>query len=197
MFTGIIQRMGVVEAIERSGGHGRLRVAAGSWSPAIELGESVAIEGVCLTVAEERAHILTFDVLQETFERTNLGDKKRGQRINLERALRVGDALGGHFVTGHVDGVGRVRKIAPLGRDWVLEVTAPPDLIAQLVRKGSVAVSGVSLTIVDLTRETFTVHLIPHTWHQTSLSALQPGDAVNLETDMIGKYVQRFLSARA
>jgi riboflavin synthase len=197
MFTGIIQRMGEIEQIERSGGHGRLRIRAGDWAPPISLGESIAVEGVCLTVTEERKGALAFDVLKETFDRTNLGEKKVGARVNLERALRVGDALGGHFVTGHVDGVGRVRKITPVGRDWILEVACDPALTAQMVGKGSIAVSGVSLTLVDLMRDGFTVHLIPHTWAHTSLSDLAPGHAVNLETDMIGKYVQRLLSMRS
>ncbi|HMP74915.1 MAG TPA: riboflavin synthase [Kiritimatiellia bacterium] len=197
MFTGIIQRLGIIESVERSGGHGRLRIRAGDWAPAIELGESIANEGVCLTVTEERKGVLTFDLLKETFDRTNLGAKKTGQRVNLERALRVGDALGGHFVTGHVDGVGRVRKITPVGRDWILEIACAPELMAQMVGKGSIAISGVSLTLVDLQRDGFTVHLIPHTWENTSLSELSPGDAVNLETDMLGKYVQRILSLRA
>lgn len=197
MFTGIIQRMGVIESIERSGGHGRICVRAGEWNPPISIGESIAIEGICLTVTEDRKGTLAFDLLKETFDRTNLGEKKSGARVNLERALRVGDPLGGHFVTGHVDGVGRVRKITPAGRDWILEVACDPSMMAQMVGKGSIAVSGVSLTLVDLLRDGFTVHLIPHTWENTSLSALQPGDAVNLETDMIGKYVQRLLALRA
>lgn len=196
MFTGIIQRVGRIESIERSGGHGRLRLNAGAWNPAITVGESIAVEGVCLTVTEDRNGILFFDVLKETFDRTNLGEKKVGARVNVERALRAGDAIGGHFVTGHVDGVGRVRKITPIGRDWILEVQCDPSLMAQMVGKGSIAVSGVSLTLVDLFRDGFTVHLIPHTWANTSLSDLRPGDAVNLETDMIGKYVQRLLSLR-
>lgn len=196
MFTGIIQRMGVIESIERSGGHGRIRIRAGEWDPAIALGESIAIEGICLTVTEDRKGLLAFDLLKETFDRTNLGEKKGGARVNLERALRVGDPLGGHFVTGHVDGVGRVRKITPVGRDWILEVACDPAMMAQMVGKGSIAVSGVSLTLVDLLRDGFTVHLIPHTWENTSLSELKPGDAVNLETDMIGKYVQRLVALR-
>jgi riboflavin synthase len=129
--------------------------------------------------------------LNETFERTNLGDKRNGQHVNLERALRVGDELGGHFVTGHVDGVGTVRKLTPVGRDWILDSHAAQELLAQMVVKGSIAVAGVSLTLVEVRRDGFTVHLIPHTWAETSLSELRPGDKVNLETDMLGKYVLR------
>jgi riboflavin synthase len=197
MFTGIIQRLGIIERLERNEGHGRLLVRAGSWSPKLDLGESIAVEGVCLTVSDVQEEVLAFDVLKETFDRTNLGEKKVGARVNLERALKVGDLLGGHYVTGHVDGIGRVRKITPVGRDWILEITCDPELMAQMVRKGSIAVSGVSLTLVDLLGDGFTVHLIPHTWANTSLSDLSPGHAVNLETDTIGKYVQRLLSLRA
>lgn len=193
MFTGIVQGTGTVESVERGGGHGRLLVRAEIWNDPITIGESIAIEGVCLTVTQERNGILYFDLLKETFDRTNLGEKKIGSRVNLERALRVGDSLGGHFVTGHVDGVGRVKRLTPVGRDWILEISCERELLGQMVPKGSIAISGVSLTIVDLNPDSFTVHLIPHTWNITSLSDLRPGDAVNLETDMIGKYILRFL----
>lgn len=196
MFTGIIQKLGMVESVEDHGSHGRLRVRAPGWEPALVTGESIAVEGVCLTVTGDDGAVIAFDVLKETFDRTNLGGKQPGQRLNLERALRVGDALGGHFVTGHVDGTGSTRRITPLGRDKILEVTCAPELLAQMVGKGSVAVSGVSLTLVELKPDAFTVHLIPHTWENTSLSGLTPGDAVNLETDMLGKYVQRFFALR-
>jgi riboflavin synthase len=196
MFTGIVQKKGRIAAVERSGGSGRLSVEASAWDPALVTGESVAIDGVCLTLTGVKGLVMQFDLLKETFDRTHLGARRSGDSVNLERALRVGDALGGHFVTGHVDGVGTVRKITPVGRDWILEVACAPDLLLQMVGKGSIAVAGVSLTIVDLKRDAFTVHLIPHTWESTSLSALQPGQPVNLETDMLGKYVQRILSAR-
>ncbi|MCZ7591154.1 MAG: riboflavin synthase [Kiritimatiellae bacterium] len=196
MFTGIIQHIGIVENVEDNGSHGRLRVRAARWEPALVPGESIAVEGVCLTVTGENDGVMTFDVLKETFDRTNFGKRKAGQRLNLERALRVGDALGGHFVSGHVDGVGQVRSTSPVGRDKILEVTCADDLLAQMIVKGSIAISGVSLTLVDLKSDAFTVHLIPHTWENTSLSELTPGDAVNLETDMLGKYVQRFNALR-
>ncbi len=196
MFTGIIQRLGVVETVEHGGGQGRLHVRTEPWTPALERGESIAVEGVCLTVTGDRKGVVTFDVLKETFDRTNLGSKTAGRRVNLERALRVGDPLGGHFVTGHVDGVGRARMITPVGRDRILEIACAPELMAQMVGKGSIAVSGVSLTLVDLMRDGFTVHLIPHTWSNTSFSELKAGDAVNLETDLLGKHVQRLLAQR-
>lgn len=197
MFTGIIQQVGAIESVSLSGGTGTLRIRAAEWTPPLTIGESVAVEGVCLTLTEQRGNTLAFDLLRETLDRTNLGRKKMGDRVNLERALRVGDPLGGHFVTGHVDATGAVRKITPAGRDWILEIACAPEWMAQMIPKGSIAVSGVSLTLVDVMRDGFTVHLIPHTWSNTSLSALRPGDAVNLETDMLGKYVQRLLDARA
>lgn len=196
MFTGIIQKKGRVVAVERSGGPGRLAVAASPWERPLNIGESIAVEGVCLTLTGHRQDVLQFDLLNETFERTNLGDKRNGQHVNLERALRVGDELGGHFVTGHVDGVGTLRKLTPIGRDWILDVACPQDLLAQMVVKGSIAVAGVSLTLVEVRRDGFTVHLIPHTWAETSLSELRPGDKVNLETDMLGKYVLRSIAQR-
>lgn len=194
MFTGIIQKLGRVESVEGAGGAGRLSLSAAPWPTPLQIGESIAVEGVCLTLTGRKRDTLQFDLLQETFARTNLGDKRPGHRVNLERALRVGDPLGGHFVTGHVDGVGVVRSITPIGRDWILEVSCDQALMAQMVGKGSIACSGVSLTLVDLRRDAFTVHLIPHTWAETSLSELRPGDKVNLETDMLGKYAQRLLS---
>ena len=194
MFTGIIQKLGRVESVERAGGAGRLSLSAAAWPTPLDIGESIAVEGVCLTLTGQKHQTLQFDLLQETFARTNLGDKRPGHRVNLERALRVGDPLGGHFVTGHVDGVGAVRAITPIGRDWILEVSCEETLMAQMVGKGSIACSGVSLTLVDLRRDAFTVHLIPHTWAETSLSELRPGDKVNIETDMLGKYAQRLLS---
>lgn len=196
MFTGIIEKLGTVESVEHHGSHGRLRVRSPGWAPALVLGESIAVEGVCLTVTADEAGVITFDVLKETFDRTNLGGKQPGQRLNLERALRVGDTLGGHFVTGHVDGTGSVRSITPVGRDKIMEIACAPELLAQMVGKGSIALSGVSLTLVDLKPDAFTVHLIPHTWENTSLSELAAADAVNLETDMLGKYVQRFFALR-
>ncbi len=196
MFTGIIQRVGVVEEVLHRGTHGQLRIAGGVWEPPLVPGESIAVEGVCLTVTEDCDGVMVFDLLKETFDRTNLGGKSAGDRVNLERALRVGDALGGHFVTGHVDGTGQIRRVTPVGRDWIVEVECATDLVAQMVTKGSVALCGVSLTLVDILTDGFTVHLIPHTWENTSLSEASPGSAVNIETDMLGKYVQRMLSPR-
>lgn len=195
MFTGIVQKLGRVANVQRTGGHGRLSIETGAWLETPAVGESIAVQGVCLTLTECRNGVLHFDVLNETFEKTNLGDKKPGSAINLERALRVGDAIGGHFVTGHVDGVGVLRSLSPVGRDWILEVAAPGHLVLEMVHKGSIALDGISLTLVEVTDDTFTVHIIPHTYEWTTVHALKPGDRINLETDMLGKYVHRILTA--
>jgi riboflavin synthase len=153
------------------------------------------VQGVCLTLVEFGGSVLHFDVLRETFERSSIGQKKIGQRLNLERALRMGDALGGHIVTGHVDGVGCVRGLKRVGHDWAVEIECDKDLIANMVPKGSVACDGVSLTIVDFKDNSFVVHVIPHTWDVTSFSELTIGATVNLETDVLGKYVRRILES--
>jgi len=193
MFTGIIQKAGKIAGLQRSGGSGRLFIEAPSWDSPLVLGESIAVNGCCLTVASVEGSQMRFDVLEETFRKTGLGEKQAGQRVNLERALRAGDALGGHFVTGHVDGTGRVGEVRQIGRDWSFGIACERGLLGGMVPKGSIAVDGISLTIVDLTNDGFSVHIIPHTMQETAMGDLKAGDAVNLETDMIGKYVQRFV----
>ncbi|MFH0907702.1 MAG: riboflavin synthase [bacterium] len=195
MFTGIVEKVGKIVRVERKGGHGTLALETTPWDRPFVMGESIAVEGTCLTLARWSGNRLEFDLLNETFERTNLGEKKEGNRINLERSLRVGDTMGGHFVTGHVDGVGRVKSVMPIGRDHILEVCCAADLLAGMVPKGSIACSGISLTIVDLKPDAFTVHLIPHTWENTSVSEMKAGSGINIETDMLGKYVKRILEA--
>ena len=190
MFTGLVQQVGRLERISFQGDAGRLALSARFDAP-LQIGESVAVNGACLTLVEQRGGTLVFDVLRETFDKTALRDKTPGAPLNLERALRLGDPLGGHLVSGHVDGTGELRRIESASRDKVL-VVAAPDLIAEIVPKGSIAIDGISLTVVDVSSSegTFTVHVIPHTWSQTALSALAAGSRVNLETDMIGKYVR-------
>ena len=192
MFTGIIQTAGRIVELQRSGGSGRLVLEASPWTSPLALGESIAVNGCCLTVAAIDGLRVRFDLLEETLAKTCLGEKHAGQRVNLERALRVGDSMGGHFVTGHVDGTGKVRAIRQVGRDRAYEIDAPPELLRGMVPKGSIALDGVSLTIVELTEIFFSVHIIPHTLAETAMDDLKPGDSVNLETDMIGKYVRRF-----
>ena len=192
MFTGIIQKTGRITAWARTGGAGHIEIDCAPWEQPLAIGESIAVSGVCLTLTSFKPGSLRFDLLDETFSRTSLGGMKAGSVVNLERALRVGDSMGGHFVTGHVDGVGKVRAITPAGRDRVVSIDCPRELLSGMVPKGSIALDGVSLTIVDLTGEFFSVHIIPHTLRETTIGGYRPGDAVNLETDMMGKYVCRY-----
>ena len=197
MFTGLVQQVGRLEQVSFQGEAGRLALAARFDAP-LQIGESIAVNGACLTLVEQHGEKLVFDVLRETFDKTSLRDKGPGAPLNLERALRMGDPLGGHLVSGHVDGTGDIRRIESAGRDKVL-VVAAPALIAEIVPKGSIAIDGISLTVVDvgLSDGTFSVHVIPHTWSQTALSSLAPGARVNLETDMIGKYARTMTAAAA
>jgi len=193
MFTGLVEKTGVLVQRSREGDAGHLRIDADPWADALSPGESVAVDGVCLTLTGVEGRTLEFDVLEETFRLTNLGDKDEGVRVNLERALRFGDRLGGHIVNGHVDGVGEVRRFESIGRDWVLEVSCSDDLLAGIVYKGCVSCNGVSLTIVERDNAAFSVHLIPETYERTSLSDLTQRDPVNLEIDIVGKYVRSLL----
>jgi riboflavin synthase len=190
MFTGLVQQTGRLEQVSFQGEAGRLRVAAAFSSP-LEIGESIAVNGACLTLVESGADHLVFDILRETFEKTALRGKAPGAKLNLERALRMGDSIGGHLVSGHVDQTGEIQRLESTGRDHVL-VIATPELISEIIPKGSIAIDGVSLTVVDVTPEsgTFSVHIIPHTWNGTALSSLSAGMPVNLETELIGKYVR-------
>jgi len=193
MFTGLVEKTGEVVRVERGRDQGHLALRAGRWDRPLERGESIAVSGVCLTLAGVKGDELRFDVLEETFRRTNLGGKTPNSRLNLERALRYGDPLGGHIVNGHVDGTGRVvavTKLAP-GVDWELRIACSAELMQYMVAKGSVALDGVSLTLVQVRPDWFSVHIIPHTWQVTSLSDLKSGDEVNLEPDVLCKYAKR------
>lgn len=193
MFTGLVEAMGTVLRLEADGAGRQLIVAAPSLCSELALGESVAINGACLTVVERTADTCRFQAGPETLRRTNLGALTPGDRVNLERALRLGDRLGGHLVQGHVDGLGQIAERIRRG-DWELVwFHCPAELAAQLVPKGSVAVDGVSLTLVDVTAEQFSVALIPHTLANTTLGFKQPGASVNLETDLLAKYVWKCL----
>jgi riboflavin synthase len=195
MFTGLIQRMSEVVSLETSSAGGCLGIRATDWPLALQVGESIAINGVCLTLTRHDGGVMHFDVLKESLERTSLRKKVPGTIVNLERALRVGDPMGGHMVTGHVDDVGIVSNIKMVGRDRSLSIECAPSLLAEMVAKGSVACDGVSLTIVSLDDCSFTVHIIPHTWDQTAFSHVHKGDWINIETDIIGKYIRRFLES--
>lgn len=195
MFTGLVEALGVVRSIEPEPAGVRLAVE----HPAIlsaALGESVSLNGCCLTVVDLAPGLWTFQAGRETLSRTNLGRLQPGDPVNLERALLSTGRLGGHIVQGHIDGTGTVLATERNG-EWIdFWVKLPPELAAQLVEKGSVAVDGVSLTVVSAERDRFSVALIPHTLAVTTLARRGPGDLVNIETDILGKYVHQFLSAR-
>jgi riboflavin synthase len=196
MFTGLVQTTGTWRRLEGAdGGRARLWVRAELPGGAPETGESIAVNGVCLTLTEARGGELAFDVLEETLARTAFREKRAGATVNIERALRAGDALGGHFVTGHVDATGTLvsANTEPSGDRVARVKTTEQRLFAWMLPKGSVALDGISLTLVDIApeKDEFTVHVIPHTWAHTALSTLRPGDALNIECDLLAKAVRR------
>jgi riboflavin synthase len=197
VFTGIIQTTGRIDRRTASGGAGaRLAINTPRPLPGLVIGESIGVNGACLTVVSRQGRRFTVDVSPETLKRTTLGRLAPGTRVNLERALRMGDRLGGHIVQGHVDGVGRLEAITPDG-DWVVyRFSTPRALSPYLVEKGSIAVDGVSLTISDCRGPSFSVALIPHTLAETTLGELQPGGHVNLEADVLLKQIEAMLRAR-
>ncbi|MBK8067914.1 MAG: riboflavin synthase [Rhodanobacteraceae bacterium] len=198
MFTGLIQAVGRVAALEPRGGDLRMRIdAAGLDLASTRPGDSIAVSGVCLTALDPHAGGFAADVSNETLACTTLGRLREGDPVNLERSLTLATPLGGHFVSGHVDGVGRVASIHDDGRSqrWVFEV--PPELCRYIASKGSVAVNGVSLTVNELHPTGFGVNLIPHTLAHTSFGTMAVGDAVNIEIDLLARYVERLMSARA
>jgi len=197
MFTGLIEKVGKLAGLEKRSGGGILAVSHSPWDERLGLGDSVAVQGVCLTVVRCSATTFAVDVLEETLSKTTLGEATAGSALNLERALPANGRLGGHIVSGHVDGRGTIRSIARRGDDWVLEIGCPDELLRDIVTKGSIAVQGASLTVVDVGENAFSVHIIPHTWRHTSLAALQVGHSVNLETDILAKYVRRHLECLA
>jgi riboflavin synthase len=192
MFTGIVRELGTVEAFDGS----RLVVAASETSASAAVGDSVAVAGVCLTVVEAAERRLAFDVVPETLSRTALGGLEPGDTLNLEPSLRVGDALGGHVVQGHVDAMGQVRSVTPEGDGLRVWIDAPETVVRYCIEKGSIAVDGVSLTVAALDDDGFEVALIPHTLAVTTLGSLGPGDEVNLEADVLGKVVERLVAGR-
>jgi riboflavin synthase len=189
MFTGLVREVGTVASME----DGRLVVDAPVTAQGVQLGDSIAIDGVCLTVVACDDSSLSFDAVPETLARTALGTLDQGSRVNLEPALRAGDALGGHYVQGHVDGVGAVRSVEPEGEGNRVRFDAPAELLKYIVEKGSIAVQGTSLTVAAVDETGFEVALIPHTLQETTLGELEPEQPVNLETDVLAKYVEKLL----
>lgn len=189
MFTGIVEGVANVVGIEdRSAGR---RLTLSGLPEDLGVGGSVAVNGCCLTVAERTPEHCAFDLAGETLRRTNLSELRPGDRVNFERSLRIGDRLDGHFVQGHVDGTGVIRRLEPQGADWWLEVAAPEPLLRQMIGQGSICVDGISLTIASLEAASFRCTIIPHTREVTNLRWRSAGERVNLETDVLGKWVAR------
>jgi len=193
MFTGIVRERGRVVSASGNGRGTRLRIAAPEAAGRAETGDSISIAGVCLTVVAVDDGEVEFDAVAETLRRSSLGRLRAGDAVNVEPALRAGEPLGGHYVQGHVDGVGQVRSIEPEGDGVLIAFDAPAEVLRYCVEKGSVAVEGVSLTITQVDESGFGVALVPHTLAETTLGSLEPGDEVNLEADVLAKYVERLV----
>ncbi len=194
MFTGLVEEVGTVAALELRGDGARLRVAASRVLEGLAIGDSVAIDGVCLTVVATQGDGFQIDAVAETMDRTVLGDRAVGDRVNLERALRAGDRLGGHLVQGHVDGAGTVTGLVDAGVGSRLTVAAGPEIMRYVVQKGSITVDGVSLTVATRRDDAFEVALIPHTMAQTTLGQLSAERRVNVEVDLVAKYVEALVA---
>ena len=197
MFTGLIIELGEVTTVGRRTQNAQLAIKGRTILADIAIGDSIAINGVCLTVTSIERDVVSFDVSGETLKSTNLGDLKRGDKVNLEPSLRPNSKMGGHFVTGHIDGIGRLRSRRVEGNAERIEIEAPADVLHYLVRKGSVAVDGISLTVVDLLKDAFSIVIIPHTASLTTIGFKRIGDTVNLEPDILAKYVAKFLQKTA
>ncbi len=201
MFTGIVTALGEVKAVERLPGLARLTIASPYDAADVEVGASIAHDGCCLTVVEKEVasggmrHVV--EAAPETLKLTTMGALREGNRVNLERSLRVGDELGGHMVQGHVDGLGEVLSVNQDGGGWRLRIRPPQSIEHLIAPRGSIAVAGVSLTVNEVDAEGFGVLIIPHTWAVTTLSNLKPGDKVNLEADMMARYAARLIEARS
>jgi riboflavin synthase len=193
MFTGLVQGMGRVAAFERTDEGVRLRIVP-DFDAELAEGDSIAVNGVCLTAIAPQGPVFDADVMNETLHRSSLGALKLGAHVNLELPLRPHDRLGGHFVQGHVDGLGTVAEVTPDGFARRIRVTAEPDLLRYVVEKGSIAIDGVSLTVAVVDEQSLTVSLIPETLERTSLGAAAPGRTVNLEVDVLAKYVEKLVA---
>lgn len=193
IFTGIIEETGTINRIDRGINSSRINIKARTVLEGTKIGDSIAINGVCLTVTSLGNSHFTADIMAETLAKTNLGQLSGGQPVNLERAVRLGDRMGGHLVQGHVDGIGFIAEQKKMDIATILRIKAEQDLLGYVVKKGSIAIDGISLTVVDVLADSFTISLIPHTSANTTLGYKKPGDSVNLETDIIGRYVERLI----
>ena len=193
MFTGIIEEMGTVRRLDRTPISCRLTIAATLVLQGTQIGDSIAVNGVCLTVTDLQKDAFTADVMPETLRRSSLGILRSGSSVNLERAMAANGRFGGHIVSGHIDGTGTIASKVPEGNAQIVTISAAPNLLRYIVEKGSIAIDGISLTVASVTKSSFSVSLIPHTGACTTLLSKHPGDPVNLETDVIGKYVEKLM----
>lgn len=196
MFTGLVVETGEIVSLTPNGESARLTLRAPSLAPQSQLGDSIAVDGCCLTITARDGDRLSFDLLAETLRITNIGDLSPGAKVNLEPALGAGAKMGGHFVQGHVDTTAAILDLSPHGQDHRLEIALPSEFAQLVVFKGSIAVDGISLTVAEVRDSSFVCWIIPHTLAETNLSTRRPGDRVNLEFDMLAKYVERIISHR-
>lgn len=194
MFTGLIEDIGIVRKIDKKGNLVNLLIECNLDLTGTGVGDSIAVDGVCLTVVEPLTRGFRVEVSPETLQRTNLGEIKEKQKVNLERAMRLSDRLGGHIVLGHIDGVGKVEEISKDINSTRMKISASKDIMKYMIEKGSVAIDGISLTVNEYSENEFGINVIPHTASHTTLGEKKVGDTINIENDMIGKYVERFLS---
>jgi riboflavin synthase len=198
MFTGIVEETGTVEKIQHGAKSILLMIRAKNSARGLKTGGSLAVNGCCLTTAKissrAKFKLVQFDLLEETWRRTNFQFLKIGSLVNLERPLRAGGEFGGHFLTGHIDGVGKILRWEKSGADHVLEISAPKEILRYVIQKGSIAIDGISLTVAGVGKKSFCVWIIPHTLKATAMRELKIGDTVNLEADLLGKYVEKFLA---
>lgn len=197
MFTGIVEEIGHVRQITRQGEFQRMQISAQRVLEDVKMGDSINVDGVCQTVVHFDAQSFSVETVSETLSRTTLGQFQRGRPVNLERALCPGDRLGGHIVQGHVDGVGHVESVQERQNEWRIQITVPSTLQRYIAEKGSIAIDGTSLTVADLSDGGFTISVIPHTFDYTILSQRRVGDAVNLEVDVLARYIERLLAGGA
>jgi riboflavin synthase len=195
MFTGLVEKVGKLKSLRRGKDESIITVSHDPWTDPLKKGESVAVQGACLTVVDATEQTFTCNILDETLNRTNLATKKPDADFNLERAIKVGDRMGGHILTGHVDGVGRVLCIATIGGDRVVRIECNQSILQGIVMKGSVGCDGVSLTVSNVLDRAFEVRIIPFTWKHTSLRTLRDGSSINIESDVLGKYASRNIHA--
>ena len=194
MFTGLVEGIVLVKDLKKRSKEVVLKFESQDVDlDGTSLGDSIAINGICLTVVSFKGNTFSVEASHETLSKTSLGKLRTGSSVNIERSLRVGDRLGGHFVTGHVDGTAKIGSITPVGRSKEIWITVPKEMIKYVVEKGSVAIDGISLTVNEVTRDSFSVNIIPHTQDKTTLQSAKAGDVVNIECDIIGKYVEKFV----